>query len=64
MTLKPTLRDRLAKIVYEAERGLGAFYGVSWEDANDSDRRRIYRVIDALLASEFGKQLRAEITDA
>jgi len=48
----PTLRDRLAKIAYEAERGLGVFYGVLWEAANDSDRRRAYRIIDALLASE------------
>ena len=48
----PALRDRLAEIVYEAERGLGVFYGVLWEAANDSDRRRAYRIIDALLASE------------
>jgi len=48
----PTLRDRLAKIAYEAERGLRAFYGVTWDAADAEDRRRAYRIIDALLASE------------
>ena len=57
MTLEPTLRDRLAKIVYEAERGLGVFYEVLWEDAYTSDRRRAYRIVDALLTSEEWQDL-------
>ena len=48
----PALRDRLAKIAYEAERGLGTFYEGPWEDAYTSDRRRAYRIVDALLTSE------------
>ena len=48
----PTLCARLAKIAYEAERGLRAFYGVTWDAADAEDRRRAYRIIDALLASE------------
>ena len=57
----PALRDKLARIAYEAERGLGVFYGVLWEAANDSDRRRTYRIIDALLASEEWQDMDAVV---